>query len=69
MHGPQVFRCLKVNRLRCKEKKIKQQFADGFSVERVYEKIFKAIYWNMIVRKDIKSMKTKAINYFKGNLL
>jgi hypothetical protein len=55
-----VFRSLKVNQLRGKEKKIKQQFADGFTVERVYQKIFKAIYWNMIVCKDIKAMRKRA---------
>jgi predicted metal-binding transcription factor (methanogenesis marker protein 9) len=68
MHAPKVFRCLKVNQLRHKEKKIKQQFADGFTVERVYQKIFKALYWNMIVCKDLKAMRTRAIGYYRGNL-
>jgi hypothetical protein len=63
-----VFRSLKVSQLRGKEKKIKQQFADGFTVERVYQKIFKALYWNMIVCKDIKAMRKRAIGYYRGNL-
>ena len=28
------------------------EFADGFFVEKIFQKVFKAIYWHMVVKKD-----------------
>jgi len=38
-------------------------------VERVYQKCFKALYWHMLVAKDLKALNLKATDYHYGNLL